>query len=152
METIQSTQLAQYRQALYDSFDHAADATFELLDALASQTNARSVAELSLEPVFRREYSSLYGAITDFLKVEEASAAGQPQRKQEVAQLHLLGPYVPPGGRRRHPAERLRLPRPFRRGRDLGQPNQPQVQHLSGRMLAGSGGEHQPSAGGPPVR
>lgn len=96
METTQSTQLEQYRQALYDSFDYAADATFELLDALASQTNARSVAELSLEPVFRREYSSLYGAITDFLKLEEASATGQPQRKQEVAQLHLLGPYVPP--------------------------------------------------------
>lgn len=95
METPQSTQLEQYRQALYTSFDHSADATFELLDALASQTNARSVAELSLEAPFRREYSSVYSAIGDFLKVAEAGDVVQARRKQEVEQMRLHADYVP---------------------------------------------------------
>ncbi|MBC8497084.1 MAG: transposase [Anaerolineales bacterium] len=95
METTQSTQLEQYRQALYASFDHAADATFELLDALASQSVARSVAELSLESVFRRGYSSLYDAITGFHKDREGSERAQTRRQQEVAQMHLLASYVP---------------------------------------------------------
>ncbi|HEY85408.1 MAG TPA: hypothetical protein G4N96_09900, partial [Chloroflexi bacterium] len=57
METKQYPQLEEFRQALYANLDDAADATFELIDALASQTTARSPVELSLEAVFRREYS-----------------------------------------------------------------------------------------------
>ena len=95
METIHNTQLEHYRQALYASFDDAADASFELLDALASQTHARSVAEVSLETVFRREYSSLYGAISDFHAGEAASDATPTRREQEVAQMHMVAPYVP---------------------------------------------------------
>ncbi len=94
METRQSTQLEHYRQALYTSFDRTADASMELLDALASQTNARSVTELSLEPPFRREYSSVYSAIGDFFKVAEAGEVAQARRKQEVEQMHLHAPYV----------------------------------------------------------
>ncbi len=95
MDTKARTQLKQYRQALYNSFGQAADATFELLDALASQTTARSVAELSLEPVFRREYSSLYGAIAAFFETAEADEEAPTRRQQEVEQVHLLAPYVP---------------------------------------------------------
>ena len=43
------SQLKQFRQELYEAFDHRADALMELLDALSSTPNARSVAELSLE-------------------------------------------------------------------------------------------------------
>jgi len=95
MEKTQYTQLEEYRQALYDSFGHAADATFELLDALVSQTNARSVVELSLEPVFRREYSSVYSAIAAFFEAKEADEPAATRREQEVEQLQLLAPYVP---------------------------------------------------------
>jgi hypothetical protein len=48
---------------LYQHLNKRADATLDLLDALSSQTNARSVVELSLNPCFRRAYHSLYRAI-----------------------------------------------------------------------------------------
>jgi len=35
----------------------------ELLDALASNVSTRSVVELSLSPLFRRDYSALFKAI-----------------------------------------------------------------------------------------
>lgn len=57
------TQLEQFREQVYQGFPGQADALLDLLDALSSQTGARSVAELSLEPVFRRGYSSLYKAM-----------------------------------------------------------------------------------------
>ena len=63
MNTKPSTQLEQFRLAVYRSFDRRADATLELLDALASNRQARSVVELSLAPDFRRTYSSVYAAI-----------------------------------------------------------------------------------------
>jgi hypothetical protein len=40
--------LAAYRQGLYDLFPRRADALMDLLDALSSNTTARSVVELSL--------------------------------------------------------------------------------------------------------
>lgn len=57
------THLEQFREQVYQGCDYYADTLLDLLDTLSSQTGARSVAELSLEPVFRREYSSLYKAI-----------------------------------------------------------------------------------------
>jgi len=63
MKTEPDTQLEQFREQVYQSFPRCADALLELLDALCSQTNARSVAELSLEPPFRRTYNSVYRAI-----------------------------------------------------------------------------------------
>ena len=53
------TQLEQFRQRVYRSFDLRADATMELIDALSSNTTARSVVELSLSPYFHRHYSSV---------------------------------------------------------------------------------------------
>jgi len=40
------TQLEQFRLEVYHSFDHRADATMEVLDALTGNTSARSVVEL----------------------------------------------------------------------------------------------------------
>jgi hypothetical protein len=57
------TQLKQFREQLYQSFEHCADGLMELVDALSSQTNARTVVELSLEPAFQRSYNSVYQAI-----------------------------------------------------------------------------------------
>ncbi|MBL6983920.1 MAG: hypothetical protein ISR58_22265, partial [Anaerolineales bacterium] len=42
------TKLQAFRQDLYNYFPHRADAIMELIDALASNLNARSVVELSL--------------------------------------------------------------------------------------------------------
>ncbi|HCF26146.1 MAG TPA: hypothetical protein DEV81_02720 [Cyanobacteria bacterium UBA11049] len=43
----------------------AKDATFELMDAILLARNAYSLADLSMCPVFRRQWSSIYEAIQD---------------------------------------------------------------------------------------
>jgi hypothetical protein len=79
-----NTQLEQFREQVYQSFPCCADALLELLDALCSQTNARSVAELSLELPFRRTYNSLYRAI-------DGLTAG---RRAERERLHLVSRHI----------------------------------------------------------
>ena len=75
------TQLKQFREQLYQSFEECADGLMELVDALCSQTNARSVVELSLEPAFRRSYNSVYQAIDSW------SDAGNDERLKLTANL-----------------------------------------------------------------
>jgi hypothetical protein len=57
------TLLQQFRAGLYARFHQRADAVFELMDALASDTQARSAVELSLSPAFRRQYGSVYDGL-----------------------------------------------------------------------------------------
>ena len=58
-------QLREFRQSVYESMDRARDAQFELVDALLLNTEGRSVVELSLNPAFRRAWSSVYAALSD---------------------------------------------------------------------------------------
>jgi DDE superfamily endonuclease len=51
------TQLQEFRQELYKNLCKAKDATFELMDALLLTRKAQSLADLSLCPVFRRQWS-----------------------------------------------------------------------------------------------
>lgn len=56
--------LIEFRQALYQhAFTKLRDAQFELVDALLLSGPIRSFAELSLGPVFRRQWPSLYAAV-----------------------------------------------------------------------------------------
>ena len=57
----------QWREELYKSFGQRKSGVMELLDALSSNQNASSVVELSLNPLFRRDYNSLYKGIHSFL-------------------------------------------------------------------------------------
>jgi len=59
-------QFQNFRQNLYDSFERYCDSIMDLLDALSGNDRANSVAELSLDPLFRRGYSSLYKGIKFF--------------------------------------------------------------------------------------
>ena len=62
----QSTQkLQQFRTKVYQLLGRAKDATFDLMDAVLVTRNVYSFAELSLSPVFRRKWPSLYEAIDD---------------------------------------------------------------------------------------
>ena len=63
MKQITFTQLQQFRAALYHTFIHRADAVFELMDALAGDTQARTPVELSLSPLFQRQYASIYDGL-----------------------------------------------------------------------------------------
>jgi hypothetical protein len=89
------TQLEQFREQVYQSFPRSADALLELLDALCSQTNARSVAELSLEPPLRRTYNSLYRAIDAFFTASSPALTRLERRMHEREWLHLASDYVP---------------------------------------------------------
>ena len=58
-------QLTAFRQQLYACFSRAGDALFNCIDALLSETPARSFAELSLSPFFVRQWPSLYQALQE---------------------------------------------------------------------------------------
>jgi hypothetical protein len=53
------------RKPLYGCFEQSRDALMVLADALASSPAARSLPELSLSPLFRRKWPSLYEALSD---------------------------------------------------------------------------------------
>ena len=77
-----------FRQKLYDYFDSCSDACMDLLDALAGNTGARSIAELSLSPLFPRSYNSIYQAIkasfnTNSQEMNKEEQEGEPEREQE---------------------------------------------------------------------
>jgi hypothetical protein len=84
-----ASQLAQFRQQVYQNFNKRADTLMNLVDALSSNTRARSVVELSLEACFQRDYSSLFKAIADF---------DPGQEEKNLAQL--AAPYLPQPQRR----------------------------------------------------
>ena len=50
MDQHDTQDLAQFRQTVYQNFNKRADTLMDLVDALCSQTRAKSVVELSLEP------------------------------------------------------------------------------------------------------
>lgn len=57
--------LRAFRHAIYACFTRGADALFNTVDALATETSAQSFVELSLAPCFERQWSSLYEAFED---------------------------------------------------------------------------------------
>jgi hypothetical protein len=56
----------QFREAIYQTLEYRADAIMDLLDALSSNTSASSVVALSLNGLFRRNYSSVEKSIDQF--------------------------------------------------------------------------------------
>ncbi len=59
-----------WRIQLYNSFKYRRETVMELIDALSSNQQADSVVELSLNPLFQRNYNSLYKGIQEFLPEE----------------------------------------------------------------------------------
>jgi hypothetical protein len=53
------------RHQVYGCFEKSGDALMELADALSSEGAARSLPEVSLSPLFRRKWPSLYEALED---------------------------------------------------------------------------------------
>lgn len=66
-ETSQAIQgFKEWREQLNSSLSRRREAIIDLIDALSSNQHATSVAELSLNPLFKRDYNSLYKAIAEF--------------------------------------------------------------------------------------
>lgn len=76
--------LQEFRNTVYASLGRAKDAAFELMDAVLTSSSASSFVRLSLSPVFRRQWSSVYAA------VQESRPSRTKLMKQYVAQ-------IPPG-------------------------------------------------------
>jgi hypothetical protein len=57
------TTLQQYREEVYGCFDRAGDSLFNTVDALITESQAKSFVELSLSPFFERKWPSLYEAL-----------------------------------------------------------------------------------------
>lgn len=92
-ETI--SQLQQFREELYQFFTTRPDALLDLLDALSSSPNARSVVELSLSPLFRREYSSVSDAITHLFQASGPEKADEERQAWQKELAQLIGRYLP---------------------------------------------------------
>ena len=88
-DEIKAHQLTQFRLQVYQNFNKRADTLMDLVDALSSNTQARSVVELSLNTCFRRDYTSLFKALSAY-KPEDA--------KKNLAQL--AAPYLPKPNKR----------------------------------------------------
>jgi hypothetical protein len=84
---MQFNTLIQFRQHVYNSFQRAPDALFEVSDALLTETAAQTFAELSLSPRFRRRWPSLYAAFKD----------GQIERSALRRTLAQFAPPATPG-------------------------------------------------------
>lgn len=83
-------QLTQFRQQMYDCFDHRPDAIMSLLDALCSNTTAQSVVQLSLNAVFNHSYNSVYDAIDHFFVPSDITAAKAERESQEQRFTRLI--------------------------------------------------------------
>ncbi len=79
--------LKQLRQSAYTLLGKGKDAIFDLIDALLSSPQVKSFVELSLSPVFRRGWSSLYAGLGNSrpqrrklmkLYIEQMPSAGRP--------------------------------------------------------------------------
>src|SRR5712691_8209783 len=62
---MQLNNLIEFRQASYRCIGKAKDALFELSDAVLVTPQAPSLAHLSLSPLFRRRWPSVYEALQD---------------------------------------------------------------------------------------
>ena len=90
-------EFTRFRQELYNCFDSRQDTVMDLLDALASNQQARSTVELSLNPLFRRDYSALYKAIEEAFSHREAdpepdNSGGEQQFKHLLEAIAFVVP------------------------------------------------------------
>jgi hypothetical protein len=90
------SRLVQFRQELYDSFHTRADVLMNLIDAICSNTHAKSIAELSLNPIFRYQYPSIYDAIDQFFNAGDSDKPEAQRHNQDIQLMEMCLQYVPP--------------------------------------------------------
>ncbi len=88
-------QFEQFRTDVYAWFPRRRDALMDLLDALSSNTTARSVVELSVSPLFRRTYSSVHDAIEHLFVPDNETSRTQERQELEQALIRQLMPALP---------------------------------------------------------
>ena len=83
-------QLQQFRQTIYECLGTGKDATFELMDAVLTSPSITSFVSLSQNPVFRRKWASIYGALHQS-KMKRSQLRKQLVRQIEVESQPILG-------------------------------------------------------------
>jgi len=74
-----------FRDKIYRFFPRRQDAAMELVDSLSSNTTARSIVELSLNPLHRRNYCSITRSVDEFYP--DASAETHRIQNQTIGSL-----------------------------------------------------------------
>ena len=87
----------EFREKLYQSFNYRRDTVMDLVDALAANTSARSPVELSLSPLFKREYSALYKGIQQMSRTTQTDSteAIKNQKSHFPARLRAIAELIP---------------------------------------------------------
>ena len=95
------SQLQHFRAELYQLVNARPDAVLDLLDAMSGSPDAHSVVELSLSPLFRREYSSITDAIDRFFQASQPDQATAERQAWNKTVAQLIGRYLPVPQQRR---------------------------------------------------
>jgi hypothetical protein len=112
----QIEELRQFREAIYETIEYRADAAMDLLDSLSGNSTASSVVELSLNPLFRRNYSSVEKAIDEFFAADNKKAEARQRLKQEKERQEIIAAHLPQLHKRGFhllASDVTPLPRPF---------------------------------------
>jgi len=80
-----------FRGTIYSFFHHRRDAAMELVDALSSNTQAKSIVELSLNTHHRRNYCSITRVLDEFYFMKSTSSK-QQQNQQLTGALASVCP------------------------------------------------------------
>ena len=89
-----------FRTRLFRLFKFRADATMDLIDAVAGP-NHESVVKTSLSPLFRRKYSSITDVADNMFRRKAEENPGEQELQEEHCKLSsLLAEYCPPPGER----------------------------------------------------
>ena len=88
-------QFIDFRTRLHASFDQRANATMELIDALASSTQATSAVQVSLSSLFRRKYSSLHDAVDNFFVPTCQEKASEERDEHQRELMRIVAPLCP---------------------------------------------------------
>jgi hypothetical protein len=95
LEFVKTNQLTQFRYEVYQNFNNCkrTDTLMDLVDALSSNTTAKTAVELTLNPHFRRHYSALNKAVavSSLTNQQLACLASQRIDGPNKRRFHVLG-------------------------------------------------------------
>ena len=94
--------LTQFRNRLYRSMPGRGDAVMDLLDALSGNQGARSVVELSLNPAFRRGWSSVSRTIDRYRSASDVRLEWAERCRQEKKHRRAVAGLLDAPARRNH--------------------------------------------------
>ncbi len=87
--------IVDFRNELHASFLFRADATMNLIDALSTNTSAHSPVELSLNPHFSRQHSSLHDALDNFLVPTAPEKTKQERYENQQERMRIIAACYP---------------------------------------------------------